>query len=155
MPPALADYLPVLTSLVSAATAGKVVAAIVLLIIAVALGYHASPRRLTQVLSEVMEDAEDAYMDMISTDLFTFLSSNELEGVRSTMRMLRLKVSALQAESLRNSLSWRISIREFFKGRSFTLFRCIDEVRDLETHINILKQEHRGRLNMHFSATVP
>ncbi|KAJ7725956.1 hypothetical protein B0H16DRAFT_1593473 [Mycena metata] len=155
MPPAFADYLPVLTSLVSAATAAKVVGAIVLLIVAVALGYYASPRRLSQVLSEAMEDVEDVYTDMISTDLFTLLSSKELEGVRSTMRMLRLKVSALQAETLRNSLSWRISIGEFFKGRSFTLYRCIDEVRDFETHINILKQEHRGRLNMHFSATVP
>jgi hypothetical protein len=50
---------------------------------------------------------------------------------------LQLKVSAIIEETLHNSLSWRASIGDFLRGRTFTLLLCIQEVQVFETRIKV------------------
>ncbi|KAJ7759056.1 hypothetical protein B0H16DRAFT_1534188 [Mycena metata] len=141
--PALPDgSLPIIASLFSPTTEAKVVlVGIGLPIVGTSLHY-ASPAHLMRVLSDAMSNLEKAYADMIYVGLPRLLTAEEVQHLSSSLRILQLKVDKLRTEKLRNSLSWRATVGEFLGGRSVTLFRCIKEVRDLETRIRILECEH-------------
>ncbi|KAJ7759047.1 hypothetical protein B0H16DRAFT_1534164, partial [Mycena metata] len=132
--------LPILASPLSPATAAKVMICVMGLGLVIPSLYYASPTRLMCVLSDVMRNLEKVYTDLVCMQLMGLLTADDV--VR--LHLLRLEVSALRAQTLLHSLSWRANIREFFNGRSFTLYRCINEVRDLETRIRILEEEYRG-----------
>ncbi|KAJ7759042.1 hypothetical protein B0H16DRAFT_1534140 [Mycena metata] len=134
--PSLPDgSLSILASPLSPVTSTKVMIVITGLILIVASLRYASPTRLTRVLSDAMSSLEKVYTDIVCM-----------------LHMLQLEVGALRAQTLLHSLSWRATIGELLKGRSFTLYRCINEVRDLETRIRILEEEYRGRCR---SGSVP
>ncbi|KAJ7043789.1 hypothetical protein C8F04DRAFT_1175539 [Mycena alexandri] len=124
--------LPILTSLLSPATVAKVTLYIIGLVLIIASLYYVSPTRLTRVLSDAMSNLDKLSADILSAGLLGLMTPDKVAAV-----------GMFRAETLLHSLSWRATICEFFKGRSLTLYRCINEVRDLETHIRILEQEHR------------
>ncbi|KAJ7759058.1 hypothetical protein B0H16DRAFT_1456959 [Mycena metata] len=129
--PALPDVsLPNLTVPLSPATSTKVM--IGLILIGASLHY-ASPTRLTHVLSDAMSSLEKVYTDLVCMQLMGLLTADDV----ARLNLLQLEVGVLRAQTLLHSLSWRATIREFLRGRSFTLYRCINEVRDLETHFRV------------------
>ncbi|KAJ7759089.1 hypothetical protein B0H16DRAFT_1456984 [Mycena metata] len=135
-------HLPILASPFSPTTTAKVVlAGIGLPLIGTSLHY-ASPAHLTCVLSGAINNLEKVYADMICAGLPRLLTAEEVEHLSLSLRVLQLKADKLKTENLRNSLSWHTTICEFLKGRSITLFCCIQEVQDLETRIKILEREH-------------
>ncbi|KAJ7180821.1 hypothetical protein C8R46DRAFT_1070690 [Mycena filopes] len=139
--------LPILTAPLSPVTAAKITFGAVCLVLILILGRFASPAHLTRVLSDDMACLENTYTDVASTGIFRLFPADEVESVISSLRLLRLKVGHLEAETLRNSRSFGTLLCEFLKGRSVTLYRCIHEVRDLEKHIRILEKEHLNRSN--------
>ncbi|KAJ7759045.1 hypothetical protein B0H16DRAFT_1456947 [Mycena metata] len=141
--PALPDLsLSNLTAPLSPATSTKMMVVITGLILIGASLRYASPTRLTHILSDGMSNLEKVYADMICAGLPHLLTAEEVGHLSLSLRVLQLKVDKLKTENLRNSLSWHATICEFLKGRSITLFCCIQEVRDLETRIKILEREH-------------
>ncbi|KAJ7043792.1 hypothetical protein C8F04DRAFT_1251175 [Mycena alexandri] len=139
--------LPILASLLSPATAAKAMLAIFGVIIIVASLHYASPTRLARVLSDAMNGLEKLYLEMAMAGLLGLLPSDDIHTVVSTMQLLRVEVGMLKTEALRNSKSWRASLLDFFTGRSVSLFRCIKEVKDFQTHLKILQEDHRHRTN--------
>ncbi|KAJ6581708.1 hypothetical protein B0H19DRAFT_1251889 [Mycena capillaripes] len=92
--------------------------------------HYASPKRLTGILIDAM-----AQLKKTSSDVFEAgrLSAPEIEK----LRLLKHKLSAIQAETLEDSRSYLGTICRVLKGRTFTMLFCIWEVRDLEMHIKI------------------
>ncbi|KAJ7117791.1 hypothetical protein C8R44DRAFT_879329 [Mycena epipterygia] len=86
----------------------------------------ASPMRLTYVLLIAINNVEKIYFEAIEAGI-------EVSNIRET--------------TLRNSLSTRWALREFFKGWMLTVLGCIHEVRKLETYIEILREEHLRAAN--------
>ncbi|KAJ7037223.1 hypothetical protein C8F04DRAFT_1092976 [Mycena alexandri] len=113
-----------------------------LLLIVTSLHY-VSPARLTRVLSDAMSSLEKLYLDMAMAGLLGLLPTTTF----TPMQILRVKVGVNQTETLRNSKSWRTSLSSFFAGRSVSLFRCIEEVKDFQRHLQILQEDHRHRTN--------
>ncbi|KAJ7759071.1 hypothetical protein B0H16DRAFT_1534237 [Mycena metata] len=140
--------LPILVSPFSQVTAAKVMIGIFGLLFIAASLYHISPARLTRVLSHAMNSLDKVSANIVSAGLLGLMTPDDV----AALSLLQSKVGALRAETLLHSLSWHTTICEFFKGRSFTLYRCINEVRELETRIRILEEEHRGRCR---SSSVP
>ncbi|KAJ7759054.1 hypothetical protein B0H16DRAFT_1720477 [Mycena metata] len=93
-------------------------------------------------MSNPMSNLEKAYTDMICAELPRLLTAEEVEHLSSSLHSLQLKADKHRTENLLNLLSWRITICDFITGRSVTPFRCIKEVRDLKTCIEILEREH-------------
>ncbi|KAJ7880017.1 hypothetical protein B0H14DRAFT_3434757 [Mycena olivaceomarginata] len=58
---------------------------------------------------------------------------------RETFSSLQFKVSTIRQASLRSSLSHYAMLCDVLKGRTFTILRCLHEVHELGTHIEILK----------------
>ncbi|KAJ7819003.1 hypothetical protein B0H13DRAFT_2378580 [Mycena leptocephala] len=85
----------------------------------------------------------------ISRRLETGLFSASDVNTAEILSTLQLKVSKIREASLRNSLSHSGTLRQFFAGHTFTLLRCIREVRVLETHIEILKESQLRDDNLH------
>ncbi|KAJ7716125.1 hypothetical protein B0H16DRAFT_1614464 [Mycena metata] len=129
-------------------TSTKVMIVITGLILIVASLRCTSPTRLTRVLSDAMSSLEKVLTTLVCMQLMGLLTADDV----ARLHMLQLEVGALRAQTLLHSLSWRTTICEFFKGRSFKLYRCINAVRDLETHFRILEEEYRGRCR---SGSVP
>ncbi|KAJ7028654.1 hypothetical protein C8F04DRAFT_1118799, partial [Mycena alexandri] len=109
--------------------------------------HYVSPARLTRVLSDAMSSVEKLYLDMAMAGLLGLLPPDDIHTVVSTIQILRVKVGLNQTETLRNSKSWRTSLSSFFAGRSVSLFRCIEEVKDFQRHLQILQEDHRHRTN--------
>ncbi|KAJ7931650.1 hypothetical protein B0H13DRAFT_2308366 [Mycena leptocephala] len=109
--------------------------AVLLVVVLVAAGimHYASPLRLTRVLIGAITSVEKIYLEALETGL---LSASDVHTVEM-LSTLQLKVSKIRETSLRNSLSHSRTLREFFAGRTFTLLRCIREVKALETHIEV------------------
>ncbi|KAJ7931605.1 hypothetical protein B0H13DRAFT_2524423 [Mycena leptocephala] len=95
--------------------------------------HYASPLCLTRVLIAAIADVEKIYLEALETGL---LSPSDVD-TREMLYALQITVSKTREASLRNSLSVRSTLREFIKGHTFTLLRCIREVRALETHIEV------------------
>ncbi|KAJ7917579.1 hypothetical protein B0H13DRAFT_2322323 [Mycena leptocephala] len=112
----------------------KAVAAILLVaVIAAALIYYLSPMRLAPVLVAAIVATEKTYLEALETGL---LSASDVHTAEMLSK-LELKASAIREGTLRNSLSLGSTLREFFAGRTFTLLRCICEVHELQTHIEV------------------
>ncbi|KAJ6488072.1 hypothetical protein DFH09DRAFT_1455919 [Mycena vulgaris] len=143
---------PALSLLASApppsSTTSKVLLGVLGLTLAACIIHYASPLRLTRVLVAAIANAENAYLEALEASVF----SNADVHMAEIMSSLRLKVSHLREESLRHSLSYRTTVSEFLKGRSFTLLQCIREVRALEAHIEILKEEQLRALDARIGA---
>ncbi|KAJ7117783.1 hypothetical protein C8R44DRAFT_879320 [Mycena epipterygia] len=119
-------------------TATRVIFGALLIASMVCLIHFASPMRLTRVLVAAIKDAEETYLEAIEAGV---LSKFDIDTA-AMLYGLQIKVSHIRVTSLHNSLSTRQAFRGFFKGRTFTILRCIHEVRELEAHIEILKEEH-------------
>ncbi|KAJ6581752.1 hypothetical protein B0H19DRAFT_1251928 [Mycena capillaripes] len=102
---------------------------------AAAFIHYTSPMRLTRVLVGAMAVTEETYLEALETGL---LSASDVHAIGTLLSILQLKVSEIREESLDNSRSNWKACSGFFKGRSLTILRCIWEVRDLETHIEVL-----------------
>ncbi|KAF7342003.1 hypothetical protein MVEN_01787400 [Mycena venus] len=121
---------------ISAATSAFPTKALVVVfaINAIALTVHfTSPLRLITVLTACIDEAVDIYIEAHGLGLISTADTK-------TLHNLQLEVSAIVEQTLRNSFSWSAILRDFFQGRSFTLLRCILDVKRFETHIKILKE---------------
>ncbi|KAJ7224085.1 hypothetical protein GGX14DRAFT_386888 [Mycena pura] len=132
------DFLPLLTSLPASGAATNAIAAVFALIITTLFIHCASPMRLTDVLVIAMDETEKTYVDAFEMGVRPIFDN----GIAKTMTRLQIQVSDIRAASLRQSLSYRSGLWQFFKGRTFTLLCCIWEVQSLKTHIEIMKEEH-------------
>ncbi|KAJ7759059.1 hypothetical protein B0H16DRAFT_1456960 [Mycena metata] len=132
--------LPNLIAPLSLATSTKVTLCIMGLVLIIASLSYASPTRLTRILSNAMSSLEKVYTDLVCMQLMGLLTADDV----ARLHMLQLEVGAFRAQTLLHSLSWRATIYDFLKGRSFKLYRCINAVRDLETRIRILEEEYRA-----------
>ncbi|KAJ7917604.1 hypothetical protein B0H13DRAFT_2322350 [Mycena leptocephala] len=133
-------------------SAAKAMATMLLVaVIAATLIYHLSPMRLARVLVAAIVATEKSYLEALETGLLSVSDVHTAEMLStwvdtlfpSSMCLfdmpdrLELNASAIREGTLRNSLSLGSTFREFFAGRTFTLLRCIREVRALETHIEV------------------
>ncbi|KAJ7814994.1 hypothetical protein B0H13DRAFT_2381347 [Mycena leptocephala] len=116
-----------------------------ILVVAAGIVHYASPPRLTRVLATAISNVEKTYLDALETGL---LSASDIDTAEM-LSTLQLNVSKIREASLRNSLSLSGTLREFFRGRTFTLLRCIHEVRMLEIHIEILKEAQLREDSLH------
>ncbi|KAJ7846417.1 hypothetical protein B0H14DRAFT_2772775, partial [Mycena olivaceomarginata] len=104
--------------------------------------YSMLPLRLTDTLITLIAEAEETYIEAHNMGL---LSTADTEMLTA----LRIEVSAITESTLRNSLSWRAVLRDFLRGRTFTLLWWIREVNQLETHIKILQESQlRTEINL-------
>jgi hypothetical protein len=122
---------------------------LVLTFVAADTMYYASPLPLTRVLVTVIANVEKTYLDALETGLLSASDIDNAEMLSTCASLLfinlvlfstvslQLKVSKIRESSLRNSLSHSGTLREFFAGHTFTLLRCIRELRVLETHIEV------------------
>jgi hypothetical protein len=122
---------------------------LVIFVIAAGIVHYASPPRLTRVLVAAIANLEKIYLEALETGLLYASDIDTAEMLSSYVPFLpqtlffehldslQLKVSKIREASLRNSLSHSGTLREFFRGHTVTLLRCIREVRVLETHIEV------------------
>ncbi|KAJ7140316.1 hypothetical protein C8R43DRAFT_1018311 [Mycena crocata] len=129
----LASTFPPLTTV----TATKIVGGILLLVLGAATLHYASPARLTRVLLTAMHDTKTTYFDALDTGI---ISSSNDNGIAERLSALEIEASTIHETTLHNSLSVRAALRDFLKGRTFDLLQCIHRVRQLHTHIEILKE---------------
>jgi len=99
--------------------------------------YYTSPMRLTRVLVTAMAGAERVYFEALEMGV---LSVSNVHATEIVLATLQLKVSRIRQETLSNSRSNWKTCCEYFEGRTLIVLRCIWEVRDFETHIEILKE---------------
>ncbi|KAJ6581744.1 hypothetical protein B0H19DRAFT_1061261 [Mycena capillaripes] len=81
--------------------------------------YYTSPMHLTRVLVGAFVETEKTYLERLETGL---LSESDVRTIRTR---LQLKVSKVREETLSNSRSNWQDFSKFFKGRSFTILRCM------------------------------
>ncbi|KAF7364813.1 hypothetical protein MVEN_00351400 [Mycena venus] len=122
------------SALASALPTNALVAIVVLAFTAV-IAYYISPHHLVNILITAIDAAERTYIDAQGAGLLPA----ETEILEMFLQ-LQDKASATIEETWRSSLSWRTSVRDFFRGRIFILMCCIREVHRLETRIKILKE---------------
>ncbi|KAJ7300865.1 hypothetical protein DFH08DRAFT_1090417 [Mycena albidolilacea] len=67
------------------------------------------------------------------------LSASDVH-TRKTFFSLQLKLFTIRQASLRSSLSHYATFCDILKGRTFSPLRCVHDVRELGTHIKILKE---------------
>ncbi|KAJ7491976.1 hypothetical protein FB451DRAFT_1165177 [Mycena latifolia] len=113
--------LALITDTSPTSTPTKVFIAVLFLTLAACGIHRASPLRLTRVLVAAIVAAEKTY----------------LEAVESGILKLQIKVATIRKACLRNSLSYRAALRDFFKGRTLTVLQCIREMRGFETQIEV------------------
>ncbi|KAJ7117781.1 hypothetical protein C8R44DRAFT_738656 [Mycena epipterygia] len=130
--------LSVLASAPPTSTTAKINIGVVALTLATFIIHFASPMHLTCVLVAAIKDAEETYLEAIETGA---LSKSDVH-ITAMMTSLQIEVSHIRQVTLRNSMSRFEALCDFFKGRTFTVLKCIREVRALEAHIEILKEEH-------------
>ncbi|KAF7328656.1 hypothetical protein MSAN_02474400 [Mycena sanguinolenta] len=79
--------------------------------------------------------AEQKYLAAVESGL---LSESDTNATGVMLAMLQDKVSTMREASLRSSLSWRATLSDILTGHTFAVLQCIWEVRNLQTHIEIL-----------------
>jgi hypothetical protein len=127
-----------------------VLIALVIFVVAAGIVHYTSPPCLTRVLITAIANVEEIYLEALETGLLSASDIDTAEMLSTYVDplfprrciylhagRLQLKVSKIREASLRNSLSHSGTLREFFGGRTFTLLRCIREVRVLEIHIEV------------------
>ncbi|KAJ7507101.1 hypothetical protein B0H11DRAFT_2271626 [Mycena galericulata] len=96
-----------------------------------------SPAHLTRVLVSSLGAAERALLHTL--ELGTFRC--EYAALAERLASLQVDVSLLREAALRDTLSYWATFWQFLKfRRTLAIFRCIQEVRALEIHIDILKE---------------
>ncbi|KAJ7251401.1 hypothetical protein C8J57DRAFT_1238732 [Mycena rebaudengoi] len=98
------------------------------------------PMRLTYISVAFMKETEKLYYDAVE--------AGELPrdvGIEEKLLSLQKKVSEIREDSLRNSLSTWKALSDFFKGRSITLFQCMDEIQRFNTHLESVYWEPSHR----------
>ncbi|KAJ6518955.1 hypothetical protein C8R45DRAFT_1204247 [Mycena sanguinolenta] len=97
--------------------------------------YYASPTRLTCVLVSALADTEKTYLTAVENGLLC--ASTDVDMAKR-LSVLQLEVSALRETSLRSSLSHVSALCDMCNiHRSVTILRCLAEVRELGTYIEI------------------
>ncbi|KAJ7696479.1 hypothetical protein B0H17DRAFT_1177908 [Mycena rosella] len=135
------------TALPASRTSADILFGILIITFAAVSVHCASPMRLTRVLVIAMDDAEKAYLQAIESGKADLHMLHAAEMISS----LQMKVSTIREATLRNSLSYRTAFCAFLKGQTLSVLQCIREVREVETHIEILKEEQL-RDNRHIGA---
>ncbi|KAJ7180819.1 hypothetical protein C8R46DRAFT_1211123 [Mycena filopes] len=143
MPPLPDTPISILAGPLPPLTAVKILLAIIGLILIVVSVRRASPARLTGILSEAMDRLTKVYEDVAATG-FLGIPPQDVLDIVSVMHTLRVQVGRLRAERLHNSRTWGTTLGEFFRGRSITLYHCIEDVEDFETRLTIFKEEQRN-----------
>ncbi|KAJ7491938.1 hypothetical protein FB451DRAFT_1165144 [Mycena latifolia] len=128
--------LPFISSVLPSTTASNVFVATVIVGLITVYIVHYSPARLTGVLLASLYDAEKLYHDAIEAGVFSG-SDTSNEQIGATLLRLQREVSQTQTHetTLRNSLSTWKMVRDMLKGRSFTVYRCINEVKRFKTQV--------------------
>ncbi|KAJ7880062.1 hypothetical protein B0H14DRAFT_2566556 [Mycena olivaceomarginata] len=98
--------------------------------------YYASPQRLTHGLVDAMANVKKNYLEAVENGALCASDAH----TAATFSSLQLEVSTIRKASLHSSLSHYAMLCDFLKGRTFTVLRCLHKVRELETHIEILKE---------------
>ncbi|KAJ7117799.1 hypothetical protein C8R44DRAFT_854560 [Mycena epipterygia] len=108
------------------------------LIFALAAGvmHYTSPMRLTEVLSHTLAEAEHSYFEGIEAGM---LSASDVD-TEVMLSRLQIKVSGIREATLRNTLSMWKSLREYSKGRTITVLRCIWEAQKFKTDIEYISE---------------
>ncbi|KAJ7213071.1 hypothetical protein GGX14DRAFT_393271 [Mycena pura] len=126
---------------VSAPTNAPVQTMLVTLVLGIAgTMYYASPSRLSRIMVAAIASAEATYSEALESGALSATDASVRIGVKDItkeMSSLRTKVSKIRETTLRNSLSCRAAFHQYLTGHPFTLVRCIWEVRDLQTHIEV------------------
>ncbi|KAJ7281257.1 hypothetical protein C8J57DRAFT_73309 [Mycena rebaudengoi] len=130
-----------LSSILPNSTANTIICASILTAATALIIHHISPTRLTRVLVALMQETDATYIGAMEAGVIP------CAGDTDTLSKLQIKASQLREESLRNSLSTWKMLAEFFQGRSLTLYRCIRNVQDLKTRIEISKEKQLRNLN--------
>ncbi|KAJ7281285.1 hypothetical protein C8J57DRAFT_1219180 [Mycena rebaudengoi] len=120
-----------LSSILPNNTANTIIGASFLAIAAALIIHHISPTRLTHLLVALMHETDATYISAVEAGVIPCDVDTE------ALSKLQIKVSELRKESLRNSLSTRKMLAEFLRGRSLSLHRCIRDVQDLKTQIEV------------------
>ncbi|KAJ7252684.1 hypothetical protein C8J57DRAFT_1238027 [Mycena rebaudengoi] len=123
-------------------TVNMIVGALILTIVAALVTHHILPTRLTRLLVTLMHETDAIHIHAVESGLIPY----DVDMV-DTLSKLQIKVSGLHEESLRDSLSSWEMLAEFFRGRWLALYRCIRDVQDLKTRIEISKEEQLRNLN--------
>ncbi|KAF7370457.1 hypothetical protein MSAN_00677500 [Mycena sanguinolenta] len=97
--------------------------------------YYASPARLTGVLVSALADTERAYLVAVENGVLCGLADSD---TAQRLAVSQLKVSVIRETSLRSSLSTFSALCDMFNiRRTVVILRCLGEVRELGTHIEI------------------
>ncbi|KAJ7879998.1 hypothetical protein B0H14DRAFT_3770003 [Mycena olivaceomarginata] len=120
-----------------------------LLVVATGSIYYASPQRLTRILVDAMADVKKAYLEAIENGALCTTDAHTAE----TFASLQLEVSTIRQASLLSSLSHYAMLCDVLKGRTFTILRCLHEVHELGTRIEILKGSQLREITSHRFAT--
>ncbi|KAJ7880041.1 hypothetical protein B0H14DRAFT_3858294 [Mycena olivaceomarginata] len=104
--------------------------------------YYASPQRLTRVLVDTMADVKKKYLEAVENGVLCASDAH----TAGTFSSLQLEVSTIRQASLHSSLSHYAMLCDFLKGRTFSILRCIHELHELGTHIEILKESQRREI---------
>ncbi|KAJ7117770.1 hypothetical protein C8R44DRAFT_879308 [Mycena epipterygia] len=125
-----------LTSAPPMSATANITTGVVVLTMMALIVHYASPKRLTRVLVAAIQDTENAYLAAIEAGV---LSKSDVHTA-ARLSSLQIKVSHIREVTLSSSLSYFGVLRDFFKGRSFVILKCIHDVRSLEAEIEILKE---------------
>ncbi|KAJ7281318.1 hypothetical protein C8J57DRAFT_1297332 [Mycena rebaudengoi] len=129
------------SSILPYSTANTIIGASILATVTALVIYRILPTRLTRVLVSLMHETDATYIGAMEAGVIL------CDGDTDALSKLQIKASQLREESLRNSLStWRM-LAEFFRGRSLALYRCIGDIQDLKTRIEISKEKQLRNLN--------
>ncbi|KAJ7509929.1 hypothetical protein B0H11DRAFT_2270253 [Mycena galericulata] len=110
-----------------------------------------SPAYLTCILVSSLAAAEHALLHTVESGTFR----SEYAVLTERLTSLQLDVSLLREASLCDSLSYWAPFSQFFKfRRALAVLRCIQEVRALETDIEILKEFQLRELSLEASTAV-
>ncbi|KAJ7281311.1 hypothetical protein C8J57DRAFT_1297320 [Mycena rebaudengoi] len=130
-----------LSSILPNSTANTIIGASILATVTALVIHHISPTRLTRVLVSLMHETDATYIGAMEAGVIL------CDGDTDALSNLQIKASRLREESLRNSLSTWKMLAEFCRGRSLALYRCIGDVQDLKTRIEISKEKQLRNLN--------
>ncbi|KAJ7180824.1 hypothetical protein C8R46DRAFT_1070697 [Mycena filopes] len=141
--PGLPDgALTILAAPLTPATAAKIMLAIIGLVLFVVALRYGSPAYQTGILSAAMTSLETVFGEIAFAG-FPGLAPHDVQTLVSAMHLLRMQVGDLREQRLHNSRRWGTTLGEFFSGHSITLYRCIKEIKDLETRLKILQVKQR------------
>ncbi|KAJ7880020.1 hypothetical protein B0H14DRAFT_2566517 [Mycena olivaceomarginata] len=98
--------------------------------------HYASPQRLAGVLVVAMADVKKTYLEAVENGALCASDAH----IAEVFSNLQLEVSTIRQASLHSSLSHYAMLYDFLKGRTFSILRCLQQVHELGTQIEILKE---------------